>query len=329
MFGIALLASGCGGGRAGGVAVRVGKAVITTAAVHHWMEVLAPPFEVPDAPNFHRCTEQAAEEHPEGSQSQLALKAECKQRYDTLRRQALSYLISAQWVIGQAREAGMASSELRRSAATGPRDGPLGVGGADLRFEHQVGYSGAWLRRYVFRTLPPVPEQQLSRYYVEHQSRYERRERRLFEIVEHLSSMAAARAAMARLGTGASLRKAAFAEQLERGTPLLNLADRRALIIAVFKAHPHALAGPFAFAGHYAFFELTHVAPRTVTPLAAVRGQIEGKLHAGALTKALTAQVAAWRRNWIAKTDCSPGYLVQQCSQYRGPREGESATALG
>jgi hypothetical protein len=51
-----------------------------------------------------------------------------------------------------------------------------------------------------------------------------------------------------------------------------------------------------------------------------VRRSIAASLAHERWVRALRIFIIAWRRKWTAKTDCQPGFVVQKCRQYRGPR---------
>ena len=50
-----------------------------------------------------------------------------------------------------------------------------------------------------------------------------------------------------------------------------------------------------------------------------VREKFAARLASWRHRLALLAFLEAYRSKWIAKTDCSPGFVVQKCSPYRGP----------
>ncbi len=114
-----------------------------------------------------------------------------------------------------------------------------------------------------------------------------------------------------------------YHESLDRTNIAHVVPVHRVVTKAIFAAKAHVPTGPEPVNG-YSVFEVTRIVAREVQPLSHVRDQIRGQLLQFARTKALDAFIATWRRKWVARTDCAPGYVVQQCAQYRGARAPES-----
>jgi hypothetical protein len=76
------------------------------------------------------------------------------------------------------------------------------------------------------------------------------------------------------------------------------------------------IEGPVRVGRNYFVFELKEVRPLIQSPLAQVASSIRQELEAEARQRALAAFIASWRRKWIARTDCQPGFVVQKCRQY-------------
>jgi foldase protein PrsA len=118
IFGVGV--GGCGGGKADDLAVRVGNASITSATVEHWMSVIAgevstapgqPVPETPVPPHYSACisytrrfpTALASARSSAPSQ----LKRECAFEFQKEKLKALYFLISSDWVSGEAAELGV------------------------------------------------------------------------------------------------------------------------------------------------------------------------------------------------------------------------------
>jgi hypothetical protein len=102
---------------------------------------------------------------------------------------------------------------------------------------------------------------------------------------------------------------------------------RRPVMKDLFATKPHVLVGPESLNG-YSVFEVTRISPRWIKPLGHVRAQIVHRIADEEHKRALIRLIAQWRARWLAQTDCSKGFIVQKCSQYRGPVAGEPATAF-
>jgi hypothetical protein len=122
------LLAGCGGGIPGDAVVQVNGQAITKETFNHWLGVAAsasaaaapgqkaPKPVVPEPPAYTACTAHLKEVEPKPAKGQkpkteAALKAQCEQQYKALQQTTLGFLISADWVIGQAEEQGVKLSD--------------------------------------------------------------------------------------------------------------------------------------------------------------------------------------------------------------------------
>ncbi len=118
----------CSGGTSGGVVAQVGRSSISKATLDHWLPIEAiliyelkpskpaPSGVVPDPPNYTACIARLestpaklVERGPKPTAAQL--KSQCRQRYQTLRQAALSFLINAEWVIDEGAEQGLKATD--------------------------------------------------------------------------------------------------------------------------------------------------------------------------------------------------------------------------
>jgi hypothetical protein len=119
------LAAGCGGASGNGDAVvaQVGRTPITEATLNHWMATFvrgdfyqavgskAPAGLATNPPNYDSCVKAAKTLAPGPSSGKRILSAaqlehRCRVLYRDVRHEALSYLISVLWAVGQAAEIG-------------------------------------------------------------------------------------------------------------------------------------------------------------------------------------------------------------------------------
>jgi hypothetical protein len=127
---------------------------------------------------------------------------------------------------------------------------------------------------------------------------------------------------------GTSLSKIAIHESLDRPN-IANIApENRAITRAIFAAKPGVLVGPMLLNNLYAVFEVTQILPRVVQPLARVQSSIETRLAEEQKRRTLAKFIKTRRSKWTARTDCHPGYVVQKCKQYSGPKEPEDPFTL-
>jgi PPIC-type PPIASE domain len=296
----------CGGGSEGAVAVRVAGKEITRTTLAQQMAVIAPEHIVPDPPHFKQCIAHLEMRVP-GSIASV-LKQECRQQYLKLKGKALRSLISSRWLIGEATQRGLSVS-----------DGTLA---------RRTQVTESKLRQALMSGEPKITQGEVAAYYRQNLQRFERRERRYLDIVEHLPSKAIASAALREVVRRADMSKIAIPESFDKMKEAETVPWKRAILKAIFAARPHTLVGPLPLNEEWCFFEVTRVTPRVVKRLARVQGTIEHQIVGEQRRRTLARVVSSWRKKWIAQTDCSPGYVVQKCRQYRGPRTPEDPLAF-
>jgi hypothetical protein len=118
---VAMNVAGCGDGGAGNTVATVGHRSITAAQVKHWMSVIAgettllpgqPVPRSPEPPRYSACVayRQRFPANPEAKQPRLSLselKHECMVEFQKEKLKALYFLISYDWVNGEAAELGI------------------------------------------------------------------------------------------------------------------------------------------------------------------------------------------------------------------------------
>jgi hypothetical protein len=310
--GLAILGLGaCGSASHEPVVVRVGRMSIDKGMVDHWANAIArgatPVMSV-------------------GSLSQSP------------RQQAIASLISADWLVGEAAVLGLKPpagqierqiKETSRSAGGHAESQQLrtavGETTGDAGLEAQVQWAAAAIEHLLTeeaarRARAAVADRQVGAYYRQHLGQYRHKEVREFDIVEGFKSVGAAQAFVKRHGTGSRFSKIAFHESYERPTRFEGPRGKGRVLQAIFSARVGLVSPPMWLNHGYIVFVLRHIRPPYVVPLGAVRAAIERHLLAGPRRQAIAGLLAAYDRRWTAKTDCSPGYVVPKCRQYRGPR---------
>jgi hypothetical protein len=282
------------------VVARVGAAPITEAAVSHWVSLIA-----------------------QGPATRA------------LRQHALGLLITAQWLIGEVTDRGQGVSprdvnmqfeaKNREAFPNGEEElqqflHQTGETVADVKFKILIELASSTLRELVRNTIPHVTAAQVVRYYSKHRSRFVIPEQRMVKFVER-TTLAAATRARRELEAGRSIvSMEPLDESVVRfarvGDPVGEEAERQ-----IFSQRPKVLAGPVRLPRSYAVFVVDRIVPSTVQPLKRVEGSIRKRLVADARRQTAADLTRAWMRKWTARTSCAPDYVIQQCSQYTGPRE--------
>jgi hypothetical protein len=334
---------GCGGAAGGAqtrVIVRVGDSSITTTALTHWMHVLAPQHVVPEPPRYSVCV--ARLKQLARGADPARLEDECRSERRALTAQALGFLISTDWLTGEAagRGVGVSKGEIerrleqrRRSFSNGEaefRESLAAVAHtlADLELEMEAELAREKIRQSLASAEPGITDARLARYYARNIQRYRVSERRHIYIAENFSSRAAATRLMREVAHGRSLAAASLSETFPRSEIPETFGEKRTILEAIFAAKPHVVAKPVELNHLFFVFEVTHVAPAHLRSFASVRGTIAKRLLGEQQRRTLAGFVAAWRRRWTARTDCSAGYVVQKCRQYSGPTVPEDPLEL-
>lgn len=299
---------------------RVGPAAITRAMVERWTSALAG-GRVPS--------------------DQL--------RRQALQAQALASLISAQWALGEAAADGMKLSgrEVQRQLAK-KRSASFPGGEAELKefleatgqrlsditFEAKAELASAKIRQLLASKEPPITSTQIASYYGRHRQSFLIPERREIEVTNR-KSQALAQAIKRQVASGRSFASAAkwrFKRESVELSPLAYSASRgsdAALARAIHFARANVPTGPvLVHRIDYYVFEVRRITPARQQTLAQVKGSISRQLAAEQQQRALAAFIAAWRRRWIARTSCAPGYVVQKCRQYSGAKTPEDPVAF-
>jgi foldase protein PrsA len=306
--------SACGGSAPEEAAIRVGTSTITRATVDHWALVM-------DA----------------GRASAPA------KRDGEIRQQALTFLISSSWLIGEAASHGIGVSdqevqqrlaEMRRASFPGGEAEFKSFLKAsrksieDVELEARAELASSKLRRLAGSNVVAVTRAEIARYFARHRQRFVVPERREAEFTNRKTTTAADRAKR-EAESGKSLPTAA---QRRVGEVFLRASTapgrRDALERAIYASRPNTISGPFRVGPTYYLLDVRRVFPAITRTLAQVEGQIRKQLVEQGQRRALARLVKAWRAEWVARTDCSPGYVTSKCRQYRGPATPEDPLAF-
>jgi len=328
--------AGCGGGVHDTVAVRVGSRAISNAKLIHWMVVLAPQHRVPDPPRYRACIGDRKAVEPQSDRA--SLRQECRRVYRALQQHALDFLISSEWLIGEAEERGLAVSHRdideriavkRRSFSDASefRESLRAVGQTlpDLELEVEAQLASSKIRRTLVADERKVSQAEIASFYAHNMRRFHVPEQRRFDIVENLKSKALARQSMREIARGASIDDMSLHESLPRPR---SLGHARAIVKAIFAAPENVVVGPVRVNRFYFLVKVTRISPAMRRTLGQVASQIGRKLTSERRRRTLSRFVAAWRRRWIVQTDCAPGYVVDRCRQYTGPPPHEDPLSL-
>ncbi|THD79800.1 MAG: peptidyl-prolyl cis-trans isomerase [Phenylobacterium sp.] len=330
----------CGGSAKSGAIARVGDATITGALLTHWMTVLAPQHVLPEPPLYARCI--ADEKMLVATATHSSLLSRCRQRYQTLRRASLNYLVSTDWLLGAAAENDIPISdglvqarltERERSYPAGPSEFQESAKAvdhtmADIRLEIEREVAAALIRQKLAREMPPVTAAEVTRYYERNIREFKHAERRRFYIVESINTAAEARGREQEFAAGKKHITEPGMSLLETRERPTHLTTARTILKAIFAATPDVISPPIRVERYYFLIDVVKVTRATVQPLRQVRSAIARKLTLARLRRTLARFATSWAQTWRARTDCMPGYVVSTCRQYVGAPSEYGALGL-
>ncbi len=270
-------------------------------------------------------------------------------RYEKLQRQALGYLISAQWQIAEATAEGRPVSEGAARTQLRQIESKLFPNRAllqsffktsrktvaDLLLETEANDASTTVHEHIAESVPKLTSAMIASYYETHLARYripERRDLKILRTATETEALKAKRevsrgASFARLAGKSRIAQPIFTrEGLALGV-VNNFYKEKALNDAIFTAKPNVLMGPVRIYLGYYIFEVKRIRPSYQEGLAEARNSIRQQLPAEMLQRNQLHFIASWRARWRARTSCTPGYVMAKCRQYKGYLS-EDPTAL-
>jgi foldase protein PrsA len=326
------------------IVVRVGPYSIAGATLNRFVRAelrSEPSSEQLVPPDFSACVahleaESAAiGERPRGPSQ---LRRECQTRYRAVAQAVLDRLISYEWLIGGARELGVPIGDREAKVSLDRyrhEDFPSGaqfrrfLAGrtlADIMLETRAKLAPAAVRRAIKDRVRPMTQAQIMSYYALHRFQYLLAAERDLKIARTATEAAAVKV-RAEIASGRSF--ASVVGRLSVRQPV-NSNEGSVLELqphtygepnlnqAIFTAAPGVLVGPVRTWFGYFVFEVTRIRFERERPLAQVQAAIRRRLARPLQEQALAGFVKQWRTRWTARTDCSPGYVVPECRQFRG-----------
>jgi foldase protein PrsA len=255
----------------------------------------------------------------------------------TPREQALDFLISAYWLIGEAAEQQLVVPDRAIEHALEERIGSspnanaefqkelsfTGQTLADIRLEAHAAVAAAMLRATLSRRVPKVTRSAVADFYRRHRLLF-RRDRRVVDLIEGIESPDAAVALGREIGAGSRFATRAVRETVRR-PPLIEAERRenRKLVRAVFATRLGKIGGPVSYDTRWVLLVVRGEIPGSTRPLAEVETEIAKYLSERRRRVVIAKFAEAYRAKWTARTSCRAGFVVQKCSQYRGRPEPE------
>ena len=357
-FVLALLLAACGGVPGNGVA-KVDSSVIKKSTFDHWITVAAlssrqpgsaGAVTVPDAPKYTKCiaakrTQQPKPAAGQPQQTDAQLKAACEQDYKSLQQQVMQFLISAQWIQGEAKDLGIKVTDkdvqaefAKQKKQSFPKEADYqaflkssGMSQDDILLRVKLDLLSNKIRDKVTKGKGTVTEQQIAAYYNSNKARFGQPQRRDLLVVL-TKDQATANKAKAALASGQSFASVAKKYSIDTSSKAqggkLTVSkgqQEQALDTAVFAAKPGAVVGPVKTQFGYYVFKVTKDTAGTQQTLDQARTSIKSLLTTQNQQKALQDFVKKFQKKWKGRTDCRKGYVVQTCNN--APKQSTTSTA--
>jgi foldase protein PrsA len=358
--------SACGGssGVPGNAVARIGDTSVTKTDFNHWMQVAAissagqtgttgAAAKAPVPPDFTACVAQKTKSAPKPAKGQpnptpAQFKTQCQQEYASLRDQVMSFLISADWIQGEAKDRKVTVTDKEVQTAfdktkkqSFPKEADYqkflkssGMTQADILFRVKLDTVSNKLRAAVTKGKDKVTPAQITAYYNKNQARFAQPERRDLRIVL-TKTEAKAKQAKAALDGGQSWTKVAKQYSVDQaskaqGGQLLGVAkgqQEKALDDAVFAAAKGKILGPVKTQFGWYVFEVSKITPKSQQTEQEASPTIKQLLASQGQQKALDTFVKDFRTKWKAKTDCRSGFATQDCKNAPKVKTNTAATA--
>lgn len=358
---LALAFAACGGSSdsiPGNAVAKVGDSTIKKETFDHWMQVAAISSQggaqggatgkatVPDAPEFTKCIAEKTKSAPKPAKGQPkpnadTFKTQCKQEYDGLKQQVLQFLISSEWIQGEAaqQKVEVSDQEVEKQFATTkkqsfPKEADFekflktsGMTLEDIKFRVKLDALSNALRKKVTEGKDKVDDKQIADYYEKNKTRFAQPERRDLRIVL-TKTQAKASEARAALRGGRSFKAVAKEFSIDQasknqGGRLLAVAkgqQEKAFDKAIFAAPKGKLQGPVKTQFGFYVFEVTKVTKASQQSLKDATPTITQLLASQNQQKALDEFVKSFREEWKQKTNCQKEYTTQDCKNAPEPK---------
>jgi foldase protein PrsA len=334
----------------GNAVAKVGDASITKEDFNHWLNVAAvssagqtggdaAAAKAPVPPDFTDCVAQKKKSQPTPAKGQpettdAQRKSQCKQEYDALRDQVMSFLISSQWIQQEAAKRNVKVSDAQvqkdfdnTKKQSFPKDADYqkflktsGMTQDDILFRVKLDSLSNKLREQVVKGKDNVTPAQIQTYYDKNKARFATPETRDVRIALTKTEAQANEAKRALEGgdswTAVAKKYSIDEASKAQGGKLAGIAkgqQEKALDDAIFSAKKGQLSGPVKTQFGWYVFEVDKVTPAKQQTLKEAEATIKQLLASEGQQKALNAFVKDFQTRWKALTNCRSGFATQDC----------------
>jgi foldase protein PrsA len=348
--------SACGG-IPGNAVVKVNEGgTITKSAFGHWMSVAAASSAatgqaaskpvVPEPPSYTACIAHLQATAPKPAKGQApptpaALKTQCEGQYKILSQEVLSFLISAEWVIGEAAHLGVKVSDKEvtkqleqiktqqfpKAADFEKFLASSGQTVSDLLLRVKLNLLSSKIQQKIAKAKANPSQAEITKYYNENKQHFGTPEQRTVEIIL-TKTEAAAKKAKQEVESGKSFASVAKRSSIDptsksNGGLLTGVTkgqEEKTLDAAIFSGKANVLSGPVTTPFCYYVFEVKSITAGSQKTLAQSQSSIKQQLTATQQQTALSKFVKEFRTRWTGRTECRAGYVVMNCKGYKAPK---------
>jgi foldase protein PrsA len=349
----ALIGLAACGGIPGDAVVSVDGKSITKETFNHWMGVAAASSAttsgskpvIPEPPKYTACiaSAKAAAKTAKGqtAPTEAALKSQCEQQYKSLQQEVLGFLISSNWVLGEASSLGVKISDKEvkknfekikdqqfpKAAEFEKFLKTSGQTVSDLLLRVKLNLLSSKIQQKVVKEKSKVTPAQISKYYKENPKHFEVAEKRNLLIIL-TKTEAQAKSAKQEIESGKSFESVAKRVSIDptskanggKLTGVVKGQEEKALDTAIFAAKKNVLSGPVKTPFGYYIYEVQSITPGSNQTLKQAEASIKSQLTATQQQKALSTFVKEFKKKWVAKTECRSGYQIADCKGYKAPK---------
>ncbi|HUA12668.1 MAG TPA: peptidyl-prolyl cis-trans isomerase [Solirubrobacteraceae bacterium] len=347
----------CGGVPSDSIATVEGNAIKNTT-FDHWLQVAATTSAgqiggapvVPMPPSYGACIA-----HLESVQSKAKgvkpktheeLKKQCETQYESLKKEVVNYLISSEWVLGEAKnlDVKVTDSQVHKEfekirdtqfPSTAEFEKFLKSSGqtvSDLLLRVKLNMLSQKIQHKVLTENEKVSEEEIKKYYEENKSTFGTPETRSVELVLTKTEQEA-KEAKKEIESGKSWDEVAKARSIDpvskaKGGLLKEVVkgqEAKALSEAIFSAPLNTLSGPVKTPFGYYIYEVKSIHPGTSKPLSKEHKRIKEQLSVAKDQKALAKFVKEFKEHWKDQTECREGFVVPNCKEYTAPKSAAKA----
>jgi foldase protein PrsA len=342
------------GGIPGNAVVQIDGKPITKATFSHWMAVAAVASGagagakpvIPEPPSYSACISHLQATAPKPAKGQAPptraqFKLQCEQQYKSLQQEVLGFLISSDWVLGEADDLGVkvTDKEVKKRFETirnqqFPKAAEFqrflansGQTVSDLLLRVKLNQLSSKIQKKIIKDKSKVTQSQIAKYYKENPQRFGVPEKRDLQLIL-TKGEAAAKKAKAEVQSGksfASVAKSVSTDPTSKANGgklpgVVKGQEEKALDAAVFAAKKNVLEGPVKTPFGYYVFTVTGITAGSRQTLAQSQSSIKAQLTATRQQSALSDFVKTFKKKWTAKTDCRSAFVVMDCKQYKAPK---------